>query len=429
MGFIAPAGKVPAECRFCSRCNGYSFAPSTNKKTAIMKTTTNDTTNTNENMKTEKNEGKGLALILVVLAFFFMYSNLMAQQPAATKATAAVLHIDTKNVGLEPTEMGNLVRLELEKLDTFTVMDRYDVAYMVEKNKMNIDNCYGKICLVEAGKALKVDKLVSGSAERYGDMFVFTLRLVDVKSETIERTEVTEFLNLPNETQNMVNMSLRRLFKLPINPAVESQFIKPANFVDNTRAPQVDRLRLDGPRWGATYFTGKTAAILGEQKVTGGFNAAPVMFQFGYQFEKQYLTSGNMQALFEFVPMMTGLEQGVFIPSITLMNGLRSNKSGFEFAFGPTFSVVTTSEGFYEEGVWHRKSEWNDSTFTAPGVFERRLDSRGNATFHPSFIFAIGKTMRFGNLNMPINAYFVPGRDGARFGLSLGYNVRNRKNK
>lgn len=391
-----------------------------------MKTTsTNNASNTTGNMKTEKAEGKGLALILVALAFFFIYGNLKAQPN--NRPTAAVLNIDTKNVGLEPTEMGNLVRLELEKLDTFTVMDRYDVAYMVEKNKLNIGNCFGKICLVEVGKALKVDKMISGSAERYGEMVVFTLRLVDVKTETIERTEVTEFLNLPNETQNMVNMSLCRLFKRPLNPAIESQFIKPANFVDNTRAPQVDRLRLDGPRWGATYFTGKTAKILGEQKATGGFSAAPVMFQFGYQFEKQYLTSGNFQALFEFVPMMTGLEQGVFIPSITMMNGLRSNKSGFEFAFGPTFSVVTTSEGFYEEGVWHRKGEWIDSLFTSPAVFERRLDSRGNATIHPSFVFAIGKTMRFGNLNMPVNAYFVPGRDGSRFGLSLGYNVRNKK--
>lgn len=371
-------------------------------------------------------KGKGLAIILVAVLFFFIYGNMKAQTPAP-KVTAAVLNVDTRNMGMEPDQMGNLLRLELEKLDTFNVLDRYDVAYLVDKNKLQLNNCYGKICLVEVGKALNVEKVLSGSVERYGDMVVFTLRLVDVKKETVERTEVTEFLNLPNETQTMANLALRRLFRLPLNEQVEHQFIKPANYVDNTAAPQVDRLRLDGPRWGATVFTGQTASILGQERAQGGFNAYPVMFQFGYQFERQYLTSGNFQALVEFVPMLTGLEQGLFVPSATFLNGLRSNKGGWEFAFGPTFSVVTTSEGFYENGEWHRKGEWNDSLFTAPAVFERRLDSRGAATLHPGFIFAVGKTMRFGNLNIPVNAYFVPSNDGARYGLSLGYNLRNRK--
>ncbi|TND08528.1 MAG: Uncharacterized protein FD123_2324 [Bacteroidetes bacterium] len=381
----------------------------------------------NENMNTEsKTQGKGFAIVLIAAVFFLIYGNLQAQAPQV-KTTAAVLNIDTKNMGLEPEQMGNLVRLELEKLDTFNVLDRYDVTYLVEKNKLQLNNCYGKICLVEVGKALNVEKVISGSVERFGDMVVFTLRLVDVKMEIVEKTEVTEFLNLPNETQTMANLALRKLFNRPVNAEVEHQFIKPANYVDNTRAPQVDRLRLDGPRWGATMFTGKTASILGDKKAQGGFDAYPVMFQFGYQFERQYLTTGNFQALVEAVPMITGLEQGLFVPSFTLLNGLRSNKGGWEFAFGPTFSVVATAEGFYENDEWHTKGEWNDSLFASPPVFERRLDSRGSATLHPSFVFAIGKTMRFGNLNMPINAYFVPGKDGARFGLSLGYNVRNRK--
>ena len=58
------------------------------------------------------------------------------------------------------------------------------------------------------------------------------------------------------------------------------------------------------------------------KKNVGGFDAYPAMFQFGYQFEKQYLNEGNFQALFEFIPMISGLEQNTFIPSFTLMNGL-----------------------------------------------------------------------------------------------------------
>lgn len=54
------------------------------------------------------------------------------------RASISVLNIDTKGLGLDPIQMGNMVRIELEKLDTFQVMDRYDVSYVVEKNKDGI---------------------------------------------------------------------------------------------------------------------------------------------------------------------------------------------------------------------------------------------------------------------------------------------------
>ena len=53
--------------------------------------------------------------------------------------------------------------------------------------------------------------------------------------------------------------------------------------------------------------------------------------QFGYQFETQYLNQGRVQGLFEFIPTITGLEQGLILPSMTVLHGLRDNKTGIEF--------------------------------------------------------------------------------------------------
>jgi hypothetical protein len=53
------------------------------------------------------------------------------------------------------------------------------------------------------------------------------------------------------------------------------------------------------------------------------------MFMFGYQFEKQYLNEGNLQALFEFIPSVTGVDQGLFLPNILFLHGLRHNRSGW----------------------------------------------------------------------------------------------------
>lgn len=368
-----------------------------------------------------------------ILASFTVLSMSFNSEALAQKTKVAVLNFDAKHIGYEPSQMGDLVRLELEKLDTFDVMDRYDVNYLVEKNKINVTNCYGKICLVEAGKSLGADKMLTGSVEAFGEVMIYTMRIIDVKNENIEATQVTEFLNNPKELQVMSAVMLKQLFKRNVDPAILSQLTKPDNYDARARQPITDQVRMDGPRMGATMFTGKTASIIQSPRSQGGYDAVPVMFQFGYQFEKQYLSSGSFQALFEFVPMVTGLDQGLFIPSFTLMNGLRENRLGVEFAFGPSVTLSTRAKGFYTEaGSWVTQSEFQSN----PGLygnispsFVDRLDSRGDVHLSSSFIIAAGKTFRSGNLNIPVNVYFVPSGQGNRYGISFGYNIRNRKAK
>ena len=84
------------------------------------------------------------------------------------RASITVLNIDTKGIQLDPIQTGNLTRIELEKLDTFDVTDRYDVTYLIEKNKLNITNCYGKACLLEIGNTIhiKIKQRLGNDANR-----------------------------------------------------------------------------------------------------------------------------------------------------------------------------------------------------------------------------------------------------------------------
>lgn len=386
-------------------------------------------TTDNNNNNHPSHEGTGTKLVVMLFAglLILMTMGKLHGQNAApsVKQKAVVLNFDAKNVGYDPVAMGNLVRLELEKLDTFDVMDRYDVNYLVAKNNLQVNNCYGKICLVELGKQLGADKMVTGSAEVYGDAIIYTMRLIDVKTESIERTHVVEFLNMQNEIQTMTSVMLREMLGMPVEPNVKSQLVKPDSYDARARVPATERVRLDGPRMGAAFYTDRTASIIRSPRSQGGFDAAPVMFQFGYQFEKQYLAAGQFQALFEFVPMVTGLDQGLFIPSFTVMNGMRMNRRGWEVGFGPNFSLVTRSEGFYVNNEWVRRSEYDPAIHPANVTYQYRLDSRGAVHLNSAFIFAVGKTFRSGNMNIPVNVYGIPGRDGWRFGVSFGYNARN----
>lgn len=365
-------------------------------------------------------------LILPLFALLFVFSFQLASGQNG-RTSIGVLNIDTKNTPLSAAEMGNLIRLELQKLDTFEVLDIYDVKTILTKEKFVWETCYGKLCLVDAGKILKSDLMLSGSVEKYGNMAIFTLRIINVNSGLVERTKVTEFINVPNEYQTLCHLALCKLLNYPVKADIETHFIKPPSFVNLDLKPEMEKLNLEGPRMGITMFTGNNAQILKAPANEGGYNTNPFMFQFGYQFEKQYITSGNFQALFEFIPMISGLEKGMFVPSAALLNGIRSNKSGWEFAFGPVFSVTRVAEGSYDNGIWHLASEFDSiNKRYYPGT-EVRMDSRGDTRLNASFLFGVGKTIRKGNLNIPLNLFAVPSKNGVRVGFSMGYNVRKNK--
>jgi hypothetical protein len=364
------------------------------------------------------------AICLVSLS---LYTNAQTTR----KSSLTVLNVDSKNVNTDASTMGNMVRIELEKLDTFAVMDRYDVQYMMEKNKINVANCYGVTCLTEVGQIIGSDKMFGGTVEQMGKTIVVTYRLIDVKEKRIEKTYVHEFLYLPEEIQNIIKLSVAEMFGRTYDKVLMDKLSKKYEFDNSNNNPNQERLRLDGPRMGFTSFTGELQSRIMEDKNRGGFGAFPVMFQFGYQFEKQYLNEGKVQALFEFIPMITGLDQGYFIPSATVLHGVRSNINGWEFAFGPTFNIMPFANGYYDgDGKWNLNSSWANNPENAgisnPYESVKRLDSRGDYEFRTAFVLAAGRTFRSGKLNIPVNAFVIPGRDGWKFGVSFGFNSKNK---
>ena len=73
----------------------------------------------------------------------------------------------------------------------------------------------------------------------------------------------------------------------------------------------------------------------------------------------QYLTAGNFNALVEFLPIVSGLEQGMFIPSVVFMNGFRFGEGNWEIAFGPSVGIRKMADGYYDgENDWHLERDW-----------------------------------------------------------------------
>jgi hypothetical protein len=347
------------------------------------------------------------------------------------KNTAAVVGIDSKGIVNTPEEVTFLTRLELEKSGKFAVLDRYEVAETAKTHSIDPSSCFSKNCLVEFGRLLNVTKVISGNVERFGEKIVITLRLIDVASASIEKTEATEYLNLP-EIQKMIGISVRRLIGMEADPNMVKLLIDydvPIESPKNT-------LRLNGPRMGFSATLGKAHDVLtGDNKQRGEFGMFPANFQFGWQQEIQYISAGNFQALIENLIMIGGVESGRFIPSFSPLMGFRFGK-GWEFGFGPNFRLVRKAEGFYDRdnllkrgaGEWYLENEWRgDSAHkTNPYTIESRIDSRGAIGISTGLVIAVGKTFRSGYLNIPVNLYFAPRKDGSTVGILCGFNIQKK---
>lgn len=379
---------------------------------------------TKTELQREKEFGR-LAWILVLVLMILFPLNGFGQNVSSI----AVSHIDTKNIQVSPHDMGNLVRLELEKKDMFNIVDRYDMSDILKSQGLDVTGCYGKSCIIELGKALNVDKVLTGSVERYSEKIVFTLRLINVETGMVEKTNVTEYQNIIDELQFMTEISVNNILGLANNPNIVELLV---SFEEPITSKYVSH-RLSGPRMGVAFLTGDLATAIEAPIDEGGYAGYPVFSQFGYQQEIQYLSAGNFNALVEFLVMVSGMEQQLFIPSLIFMNGFRFGKGNWEIAFGPTFSLRKEATGFYdelfllgEENDWYLEDEWNIPDMENPYDLVERMDSRGEVGYNTGWVWAVGKSFRSGNLNIPVNVYVSPSKRGWYIGASVGFNI-NRK--
>ena len=339
-----------------------------------------------------------------------------------SKQGVAIISIDVNGLSLDKNTVTDMVRLEIEKIDTFELMDKYDIRDIMERLDIDVNTCYGKSRLIKVGQQLGVDKIITGSADRFGEKIIFTLKIIDIASKTVEKTDVMEYINQQDQIQIMARVSLNNL----LGRENDHYIVDLLAYIDQPITSSKTTLELNGPRVGAFYNTGRRADKLMAPESEGGFDMYALSSMIGYQYEIQYLSSGNFQALIEMIASINGMESGEFVPSVAFLNGFRFSNTGFELGLGPVFRGVKMASGFYDnEGVWHLEED-----LPATGGYEivRDLDSRGDFELSTGLILAVGRTFRFGYLNVPINVYGSPNKDGWIYGVTCGFNVAKRPN-
>ena len=140
---------------------------------------------------------------------------------------------------------------------------------------------------------------------------------------------------------------------------------------------------LAGPRIGAVYMTASPASnFLNGTLELDDMGDLPEDYNdiakgaftslYGWQWESRFADGYDITGIVEWIVLVGGMEKGKFLPSVSSMVGARTG-SGLEFAMGPNLSLG--------------------------GI---------------AMVFGIGYNFKSGDLNMPINIAFVPGRIGTQ---------------
>jgi hypothetical protein len=150
-----------------------------------------------------------------------------------------------------------------------------------------------------------------------------------------------------------------------------------------------ESIGLSGPRFGFTYLSDgirnklRNDEALAPLSLDGNVDVGPAITQFGWQWEKGFLSSHKgITGVSEWVLLFGGVEQGMVIPSFSWLLGLRT-LNGVEFAVGPNV--------------------------TPAGL---------------AMAAAAGVTLSTGNLNIPLNLAVVPSKSGVRVSMLVGFNMR-----
>jgi len=375
------------------------------------------------------------------------------------KPTIAVANPNVEGLSLTPTLASKLIQLELIKLDKYSVYDEFDMAEVIQGEEKYMKGCYGLSCLSALGKQLKVDYVISGSFNGLGNKIAISLKSIDIKTGRLHKSVVREFDNQAHEVQRMVEILLKEMNGVEVDKVLNDRLRFNNELITSNN---IGRVNNSGPRIGYAVMIGDFNEFATRPENQGGLDIFPGMSMIGYQVEKQYVGTENFSALVEGIFNVSGLEQGQFIPSITLLNGFRFGKAGWEFAFGPGFGLKKTSQGFYDknsffgkgENYYYSESDWNrysndkyknspDSlyydqfgNFTPPTAEQiggadfintEHLDARGEVKINTTFLFAFGRTFKAGALNIPVNVFYSSSKGGGLTGVSVGFNVINDK--
>ncbi len=363
-------------------------------------------------------------IITTLIGAFTAIQFAASAQTPATVPSMVIGGIEVRGIQSNDDVLRAIIYKCLVNSKRYVVNDRYDVAEKLGADK--VKTCLGKECLMKVGAELNSDFAMSASYDGLGDRILIAMKIVNVKTGEIVQNEIEQFENQPRELNRMTDIMIYRLLKIEVDLSTSRLLI----YKDGpSTSTGLGKMNNSGPRIGFAVLSDENLAFFTRSEADGGLGTStstPFLFNIGYQLEKQYAGSENFSGLFEFIGNVSGIEHGTPIPSLAILHGVRFGKGAWEIALGPSLSVKKLLTGTKDfDGKFRTYSELSEMGVNnlESYQFSARPDTRGASYFSTNFVVGVGKTLRPGGLNVPINAYASFNKYGTTYGISMGINI------
>jgi|GEM_PF-2679301 len=119
------------------------------------------------------------------------YNSIVVPPHSGEKAYVAVLDLrgasgsDSERLA---TALSDPLRVELQSTGYFRVCDRANIETVMAEIGFQQTGCTSSQCVVQVGRILGVEKIISGSVSKLGDTYIVNLQLIDVGTALVEKS-------------------------------------------------------------------------------------------------------------------------------------------------------------------------------------------------------------------------------------------------
>lgn len=177
---------------------------------------------------------------------------------------------------------------EIVKLDNFNVLERNQIEYILLEQQFSQTGCVSSECAVQVGQLLGVEEILLGKIGMLEDIYVVTIKLIDVAKGKIVKQESIE---IRGELYHVIKHGLPKLALMIITPKTSNH---ETVLVDYRKAPQCDVT--------IETYPDETQIFMNDSLIGNGdidINIYPGMYEFRCTYEdssvyiKKYITTEN----------------------------------------------------------------------------------------------------------------------------------------
>lgn len=126
-------------------------------------------------------------ICLSVVILYLSSSVCLAQEQ---RINLAIAEFEARNVSnMDALAVTDFIRTELVRAKRFKVLDRNNMAMVLEEQKFQLSGCTTQDCAIKMGKILNVQKMVIGNLTKLAEVYFITASIIDIETGEIVLSE------------------------------------------------------------------------------------------------------------------------------------------------------------------------------------------------------------------------------------------------